>query len=347
MNRFIETKILPYLPNIAIRFFIQILFIYNLYILKKYNGPQEEKQKVINIIENNRNNAKIALSINNDNANSNVFELIYGANRFTACGHNIKIYKTLTAVETANIAVIEDKLNLSELENGANILDLECSWGGVLLHYAFKYPDLNFIGYSKFPECVEYITKVNVCKNLKIFQRGIHEGIDDTIKYDRIISIDDINTFGDYETYFQIISENLKDDGFLYLQTITHRENTIAINKTNMFSHFFTGNGDYVIPSINLFYQFQDDLNITNMECIPGIYRANMVNMWLGNLERNRDTIIAMFLKDKEYVYEQWRLIYLIISECLSSNNGREFTSTSYIMMKYQMEEKPEPCDEP
>jgi cyclopropane fatty-acyl-phospholipid synthase-like methyltransferase len=326
MNTFIETKILPYLPDMVIRFFIQIMIIYNLYILKKYNGPNEENAKLKSI---NENTGKI--SINNSGYTSSYRDLIYGANKLTYGGVAKKHYNNITALETENIKIIEAKLNLDTLNNGETILDVNCQWGAVVLYLAQKYPDLNFIGYSKHASHINYINNGNTCDNLKVFEYC--DAPKDT-KYARIISIGDINTYGDYNTYFKTIRDTLTYDGYLYLQTITHRENTIIVNKTNLFSHFFTGDGNYVIPAINLFYKFQDYLTIKNTECIPGYYKSIMVNMWLSNLERNKNAFISGAFGNNIHTYERWRLFYLTIIECLGSNSGREFVTTSYIMTK-------------
>jgi cyclopropane fatty-acyl-phospholipid synthase-like methyltransferase len=311
------TDILSYLPDFIIRFFIHIVITYNLYILKRYRGPCEENQPAVTA------GATAADTLEIETGTPEMFYAChYGANMLSYGGKwSSSDTTTLTGAETSMLEQIESRLDLASLEDGSRILDLNCVWGTTIMYLANKYPKLLFTGVA-----TKDIVATNDVANITILDSP------ETYKYSRIIAIDILYHTNNYTDILDTINSLLTDDGLLYLQSITHRENTIKLADTAILSRYVTE--ICCIPSVNKLYRYQEKLTIKNIFCSYGTHTARSVNHWLHNLSNNKAEILSSFFPTKPYMYEQWRLFYLIYSECLQCNNGREFVVSTYIMTK-------------
>ena len=310
--------ILSYLPDSVIRFFINIVITYNLYILKRYRGPCEENEHVSGTTDVVATTA-LELEIGKPEM---FYECHYGANMLSYGGKwSSACTTTLTGAETSMLEQIESRLDLDKLEDGSRILDMNCVWGATIMYLANKYPKLLFTGTSSNTgNAVAAMPNITITDSIE------------SHKYSRIIAIDTLYYTNDYTEMLENINSLLTDDGFLYLQSITHRENTIQLADTAILSRYI--NEINCIPAVNKLYRYQDTMNIKNIFCSYGTHTARSVNHWLHNLSNNKATILNSFFPTKPYMYEQWRLFYLIYSECLQCNNGREFVVSTYIMTK-------------
>ena len=318
------TDILSYLPDFVIRFFIHIVLTYNLYILKRYRGPCEENEPATSTSDKDAN---FTLGLENEIPEM-FYACHYGANMMSYGGKWSSSSKlTLTEAETSMLTQIESRLDLDTLEDGSRILDINCTWGAIIIYLAKKYPHLLFTGVSTSTDYTNYITThIDGLTNIDI------SGSPETHIYSRIIAIDTLYHTDNYTDMFDNINSLLTDDGFLYLQSITHRENTIKLTDTAILSRFVKGS--YNIPALNKLYRYQDHLTIKNIFCSYGTHTARTINYWLHNLSNNKEMIVSSLFPTKPYIYEQWRLLYLIYSECLQCNSGREFVVSTYIMTK-------------
>jgi len=317
------TDILSYLPDLVIRFFIHIVITYNLYILKRYRGPCEENESATSTSDKDAN-----FTLGLENGVPEMFYAChYGANMMSYGGKWSSSSLTLTEAETSMLTQIESRLDLDTLEDGSRILDINCTWGAIIIYLAKKYPHLLFTGVATSTDYTNYITThIDGLTNIDI------SGSPETHTYSRIIAIDTLYHTNNYTDMFYNINSLLAYDGFLYLQSITHRENTINLKDTAILSRYVKGS--YNIPALNKLYRYQDHLTIKNIFCSYGTHTARTINHWLRNLSNNKEMILASFFPTKPYIYEQWRLCYLIYSECLQCNSGREFVVSTYIMTK-------------
>lgn len=168
-----------------------------------------------------------------------------------------------------------------------------------------------------------------------------------TVLFDRVVSIECLEHSRDYEQIFARISNILKDDGLMFVQILCHREYTYFMsNDSWMGRNFFTGG---TIPSTKLFLHFNRDLVVQWTKVISGKEYSKCLDAWLHRLESKKDKVLAIF-KDAyqggkankhnsaemsaSYLYEKWRMFYLMSSEAFAFNKGQEWMVAYYVFAK-------------
>ena len=122
---------------------------------------------------------------------------------------------TLESAQQAKLKMIADKL---QLKPGMRVLDIGCGWGGLSQFMASQY------GVS--------VTGVTISAEQQKMAQTRCEGLDVTIllqdyrdlndRFDRIVSVGMFEHVGpkNYNTYFDVVDRNLKQDGLFLLHTI-------------------------------------------------------------------------------------------------------------------------------
>ena len=201
---------------------------------------------------------------------------------------------------------IENKLRISELEDGSNILDLNTSHGEYILHLAEKYPKINFYTNTHNENCYNYFTselkKMNHVSNINHTCRNFYHVFEtENIKFSRVILIDENHI--NYKTILNKIKSVLHEDGFLFIEKTCHRENNIILNDQLLMRNFYSGTGLNVIPSKNLIYRYNEDLKVNSISVRSGLHYSKTIDNWLSNLESNKN-IVERYFKDNEYLYQ-------------------------------------------
>lgn len=333
--KFVYEKILPYLPNCIIRFIINCILTYNLFCLKKYNVPIKEEE-IIKQIEKNNGNDLFDISI----SSGNVIDF-----QRTILGDKIMtqplIYNndtdTLEHAQLNKIKDIENKLRMNELEEGSNVLDLDTAHGEYILYLAEKYPKINFYTNTHNENSYNYFTseikKRDHISNINHTSRNFYHVFEaENIKFSRVILIDENHS--NYNTILCKVKPVLDESGFLFIEKTCHRENNIILNNELLLKSFYKGSGLNVVPSKNLIYRYNEHLKVRSISVRQGLHYAKTIENWLSNLESNKN-IVERYFKDNEYLYQKWRLFFLVCSECLSINNGNEFVTIQYIITNF------------
>lgn len=320
--------ILPYIPNFILRFFINIILTYDLYYFKRYHHPSKEF-KILDDLQK-AEPIEFSLKFLNVFKNFEYSNVFLGPLKYTFGTNwtNLQLYE-LSNSEKNTLVNIEKKLILSELSENSYILDTDIKNGCVIKYLAEKYPKLNFIGYSHNVQCVNYMNSLGI-KNIKIY---INRNAIKNHTYSAIISMEEFNVNNNYEKILSNYKKLLTDDGFIFIQYIGHRENTIVINNTYLFNNLFNKNSTYILPSVNLLNNIKlENLKIKYKQVLNGTNYSNTVEMWLNNLHHNKEKFIDTYLQDNSYIYHMFRLYFLIISETMRLNNGNEFMTVTVIL---------------
>lgn len=141
-----------------------------------------------------------------------------------------------------------NKLELScqklQLSPGMRLLDIGCGWGGMAKYAAQNY-GVQVVGVTISKE-QQKLAEEN-CKGLPIEIR-LQDYRELNEKFDRVVSIGMFEHVGykNYQTYMDVVSRNLADDGIFLLHTIG--SNVSSINTDYWISKYIFPNG--MLPSI-------------------------------------------------------------------------------------------------
>jgi cyclopropane-fatty-acyl-phospholipid synthase len=133
--------------------------------------------------------------------------------------------QTLDQAQENKLKLICEKL---KLKKGDRVLDIGCGWGG-FMKYAVENYGVSCVGLTVSVEQAKLAKEI--CKGLPIeFVVADYRDYKDEKKFDHIVSIEMFEAVGpkNFRTYFNKVSELLKDDGLFLLQTIGHTETTAA-----------------------------------------------------------------------------------------------------------------------
>lgn len=333
---FFVNNIQMYIPTIIIKFIVKI-YIYITYI---FTLKHDNINKVIKLKEHNMIDSVAVLT---EKANEQHYEVpttffkkhLGKMLKYSSCEylHNCN---SIDDLELNTIKSYQKYLNLDKLNTG-NILEMGCGWGSLSIYNAISYPNLNFTCFSNSSTQIEYINTIIKEKNIKnlvaiVEDYNIFCGDNSkikNIKFDRVIAIETIEHCRNIKNIFKAVNIRLKDDGFVFIQSLVNqRSSYLMTNDTWMGRNFFSGGQ---ILSIESYLHYNDDLIIDKLVPRNGTEYSKTLDLWLSNLECNKDVIIKEFGKS---TYENFRLFYISSSEAFKSINGNNFMVCYYFLKK-------------
>jgi len=186
-------------------------------------------------------------------------------------------------LEEAQINKYKKLTNLLKPKNGDKILEIGCGWGG-FAEYMGKNFDVNLdcitISKKQYEFAKERIKKNKLNEKVKIKMMDYR---DVKKKYNSIASIEMIEAVGeDYlKKYFQIIKENLLNDGVAGIQAITIHDKLFDRYKTKEdFIQKYIFPGGFLPSKKSLFnYANNTGLKIDQYNSY-GLHYSNTLNIW-------------------------------------------------------------------
>jgi cyclopropane-fatty-acyl-phospholipid synthase len=153
--------------------------------------------------------------------------------------------------------------------------------------------------------------------------------------FDRVISIEMFEHMKNYELLLGKISTFLKSNtGKLFVQIFVCKNYPYHFESDNwMAAYFFSGG---TMPSHDLLFWFQKDLNILNHWGINGRHYGRTSKLWLNNMDNNKQFILNEFIsiygsaKGYELFY-MWRVFYMAVEELFNFNNGNTWYVGHYL----------------
>ena len=134
---------------------------------------------------------------------------------------------------------------------------------------------------------------------------------------------------------FERISRWLLPGGAAFAHIFCHRSRAYLYEVQSesdwMANHFFTGG---MMPSEALFSRYQKHLALRAQWRVDGRHYQQTCDAWLGNLDRNRPSIMPLFErtygKDARRWFHRWRLFFLACSELFGYREGQEWFVAHY-----------------
>lgn len=167
------------------------------------------------------------------------------------------------------------------------------------------------------------------------------------VQFDRIVSIECLEHSRNYAKIFKRLSQCLVTEGKMFVQILGHREYTYFMGESWMGRNFFTGG---TIPSTKLFLHFNRDLVVDWSKVVNGREYSRTLDAWLYQMYAAKDEVLKIFrdsykeegLDNKnnnktmsaEYMYEKWRMFYIMSSEAFGLNGGQEWMVAYYLFTK-------------
>ena len=92
------------------------------------------------------------------------------------------------------------------------------------------------------------------------------------------------------------------------------------------------------MPSHNLFYNFNDNLKVSNDWRISGTNYMKTSYAWLNKMDINKKEILSLFDitygKDAFLWFNRWRIFFMACGEMFGMKNGDEWGVSHYLFTK-------------
>ena len=231
----------------------------------------------------------------------------------------------------AEAAMLELTAKRAQLADGQDILDLGCGWGSLSLWAAARYPASRITAVSNSQSqhaFIEARAAERGLQNLRVLTsdvRVLDLGAD---SFDRIVSIEMFEHMRNYQLLLRRIAGWLRPGGSLFIHVFAHARHAYPFDDNGgsdwMAREFFTGG---LMPSVELFKSFQDDLTIAEQWIVSGVHYAHTAEAWYANLVTHRSEVERILGKKQ---FNRWRVFFLACAELFGYADGREWLVAHY-----------------
>ena len=218
------------------------------------------------------------------------FKQVLGENLKYSCS----LFENENSLDDAERSMLDLYIERAEIKNGQEVLDLGCGWGSFSLYVAKKFPNVNITSISNSSDQISYIkneAQKRGLLNIEAIRMDVNNLKLDN-QFDRIISIEMFEHLRNYKLILNSLNELLKPDGRLFIHIFCHKKLTYFYELKNnldwMTKYFFQGG---IMPSMDIFKYFEDEVIIINQWNINGNNYSKTCKAWLDNHYKNKRKI--------------------------------------------------------
>ena len=247
-----------------------------------------------------------------------------------------------TDLELAEKEMLELTCERAQVTDGMEILELGCGWGSLSLFMASKLPHSQILAVSNSASQREFILAQAASRGISNLCVETCDMVDfgTTRQFDRVVSVEMFEHMRNYEVLFSRIARWLKSGGKLFAHVFYHGRCSYPFetdgNNDWMARHFFTGG---LMPSADLFLQFQRDLVFEDRWLINGSHYQRTLETWLIRHDAARERIRPIF--ESTYgrdlapiMFHRWRLFYLACAELFGFAHGEEWGIAHFLFSR-------------
>jgi cyclopropane-fatty-acyl-phospholipid synthase len=238
----------------------------------------------------------------------------------------------VAALGDAEAAMLELTAARAGLADGQSVLDLGCGWGSLTLWGAARFPRSRFTAISNSASQRDHIAAQAARRgldNVTVRTADVRGLALAAGAFDRVVSIEMFEHMRNYQALLRRIAGWLAPGGALFVHVFAHHRHAYPFEDAGasdwMAREFFTGG---LMPSADLFHEFQDDLAIAAEWWLDGSHYARTAEAWYGNLMAHRAEA-AELLGGRAQV-ERWRVFFLACAELFGFRGGREWGVAHY-----------------
>lgn len=155
--------------------------------------------------------------------------------------------------------------------------------------------------------------------------------------FERVVSVEMFEHMRNYQLLLRRVAKWLNPEGKAFVHVFCHRDTPYLFETEGaanwMGRHFFTGG---MMPSEHLFSHFDDDLGIEHQWRVEGLHYWRTCEVWLKNLDRSREPILARFRQDvsareARTSLQRWRIFFMACAELFRYRGGNEWFVAHYL----------------
>lgn len=211
-----------------------------------------------------------------------------------SCAYWADGVETLSQAQEAKLAHIASKL---ALDQGQQILDIGCGWGGMAIYLA-RHFDVRVHGITLSREQLELAREramdAGVSDRVEFELVDYRELPSRSIRYDRIVSVGMFEHVGrpQFETFFRSCANLLADDGVMLLHTIGRIGGP---GTTDAFTRKYIFPGGY-IPALSETVAASEKFRLIASDTeMLRLHYAKTLRAWYANCMANRETIEDLY----------------------------------------------------
>lgn len=345
ISTFIKAMENGHIPDAAIRFGIRKLCKERLDQLE--TGSLEKNMEKIEA--HRRELLTMPLAIHTKAANEQHYEV--PSEYFVEClGKNLKYSSCYwprpnMTLEEAEEEALRISCERAEIQDGMRILELGCGWGSLTLYMAKKFPKSQIVAVSNSSTQKLHIdsqAKARGLNNVMVLTRDVSQLESLALEFpsfDRVMTIEMMEHFKNYEILLSKISDVLSPGGKLFVHIFTHKTFCYHFETEGddnwMGKYFFTGGQ---MPSHFLLPMFQKHLKLNRTWMWDGTHYEKTLEAWLVRMDEKKEKLMPLFEKTygKEATqwWNRWRVFYMACAELFAYDGGKEWGVSHYLFEK-------------
>ncbi|MBL8114208.1 MAG: class I SAM-dependent methyltransferase [Acidobacteria bacterium] len=266
-----------------------------------------------------------------------------------ALGPNLKYSSALFGPDVTDLGAAEEAMlalttERAGLEDGQDVLELGCGWGSLTLYAARRFPRARITAVSNSRDqraFIEARAAERGLSNVRVLTADMNDFEAPGI-YDRIVSVEMLEHMRNWEALLARVASWLREDGRLFIHIFTHRTNAYFFDAKPgddtdwMARNFFSGG---LMPSDRLLHSFSRDLAVERHWCVSGTHYEKTAARWLGNLDRHRSEVLALFERtygkpEARRRFGAWRLFFMACEELWGYRGGNEWLVSHYLLSR-------------